>query len=555
MTADTSFSGWVRGALWCLIIAACALQVFEIEHRGIDPDELEHLHAAYCVWSGEVPYRDFFEHHAPALYYLLQPVLELFYDLGNPRISILWRAREWMFYCSLVTLWLTGRLARRWAGERAGLLAMALLAWTTVFHGKAIEFRPDVPATLLLLVAVSQFHFATGGGSWRRFLKVGLLLGLAMLFTQKSLVPAAGIAVAACLARLVSRSPVLESAATVVARVIVPIAAGVAVVWGIASALFATAGAVNDFWYSTWYQLWIWPVRSSRWEHLRPTLAGDLTVWVAGIFEIVMVLRNWRKSETWQQQRGAAALVALVCIVSLGFVKATYPQFYLLWMPLLAALAAARVVAVCDRVADRRTVISVIVAGECLVIAQSLFWKRASFAGFGGALPRLTDVESANSIVLLVLAVALVAIAFAAARRQWTAAVLLAAASGMGYGVLRDVDTALWSNRMQVAAIEAVNRQVPPEGRVLDGFTGYGVLRPHAWYYWWINEYSLALAPGEELRTGLPERLKRNPPAAVLFDRNLEKLPAHVLDWIRANYEPAEPSILWLPRQAAGAGE
>jgi hypothetical protein len=532
-----------------LIIAACALQAYEIPNRGIDPDELEHLHAAFCIWQGQVPYRDFFEHHAPALYYLVLPLFEL----NGPQISVLWGARTLMYGCSLTTLWLTGCLGRRWTGHRAGLLAMALLAWTTVFHGKGIELRPDVPATLLLLAAVGQFHFVTGGGSWRRFLAVGLLLGLAMLFTQKSIVPAAGIAVAACLARLVSRSRDSESAATALARVIVPLTAGIAIVWGLASALFAMAGAANDFWYSTWYQLWIWPVRSNRWEHLRPTLAGDLTVWVAAIVEIVAVLRKWRASETWQQQRGASAIVAAVCVLSLGFVKATYPQFYLLWIPLMAALAAARIVALCDHLCDHATksrdAVAVTMLGVCLVVVQSVLWQRAYFAGFRGALPRLTESASANVPILLALGTALIVIAVMAARRQWTVVVLLVAGSGMAYGILRDIDTALWSNRDQVAVIEAVNRQVPVNGRILDGFTGYGVLRPHEWYYWWVNEYSLALVPEEELRTGLFTRLQKDPPAAVLFDRNLSLLPENVLDWIRKNYRPAEPAVLWLPRE------
>jgi hypothetical protein len=544
---DASFSGSARAVLWCLIAAACALQAYELQNRGIDPDELEHVHAAFCVWSGEVPYRDFFEHHAPALYYLVLPLFKLF----GAQISILWASRALMYGCSLATLWLSGRLARRWAGDRAALLAMALLAWTTVVHAKGVELRPDVPAMLLVLVAVGQFEYATGGGSWRRFLRIGLLLGLAMLFTQKSIVPAAGIAVAACLARLITRSPESERATTVLARVLIPIVAGIAVVWGTAAALFATVGAFNDFWRSTWYQLWIWPVRSNRWENLRPTLAGDLTVWVAAIIEIGVVLRNWRKSETWRQQHGAVAVVATIGVVSLGLVKATYPQYYLLWMPLLAALAAGRIIALCDRVTRLRPIRTVIASGTCVVVAEFLLWRRADSTGLDGALPRLSQFESANLLVLLALTGLMVALALAAARRHWQAAVLLLAAAGMGYGALRDIDTALWSNTGQVAAIETVNRHVPTEGRILDGFTGYGALRLHAWYYWWINEYSLALVPDEE-RRGLLARLRDNPPAAVLFDGNLEQLPEAVLDWIRANYQQSELAVLWLPRQAEG---
>ena len=105
--------------------------------------------------------------------------------------------------------------------------------------------------------------------------------------------------------------------------------------------------------------------------------------------------------------------------------------------------------------------------------------------------------------------------------------------------------------------IESVNRHVPPDGRVLDGFTGYGALRPHAWYYWWINEYSLALVSPRDREAGLLHVLEDSPPAAVLFDSNLELLPRHVIDWIEAHYAPSDPSVLWLPREPPnrGAGE
>ncbi len=43
-------------------------------------DHAEHLHAAWLVWQGEVPYRDFFEHHNPLLWYLLAPLVAAFYN-------------------------------------------------------------------------------------------------------------------------------------------------------------------------------------------------------------------------------------------------------------------------------------------------------------------------------------------------------------------------------------------------------------------------------------------------------------------------------------------
>jgi hypothetical protein len=41
--------------------------------RWFDSDEFEHSHAAWCVFKGMLPYKDFFEHHTPRYYYLLSP--------------------------------------------------------------------------------------------------------------------------------------------------------------------------------------------------------------------------------------------------------------------------------------------------------------------------------------------------------------------------------------------------------------------------------------------------------------------------------------------------
>jgi len=53
--------------------------------RWFNPDEFEHVHVSWCIANGMVPYRDFFEHHTPWLWYLLAPLVageELASDLG-----------------------------------------------------------------------------------------------------------------------------------------------------------------------------------------------------------------------------------------------------------------------------------------------------------------------------------------------------------------------------------------------------------------------------------------------------------------------------------------
>ena len=69
-------------------------------HRRFDIDELEHAHAAWCVAQGLIPYRDFFEHHPPALYLLSAP----FFRAMSPGAGFD-RAAQTLVMCR-VAMWL-----------------------------------------------------------------------------------------------------------------------------------------------------------------------------------------------------------------------------------------------------------------------------------------------------------------------------------------------------------------------------------------------------------------------------------------------------------------
>lgn len=63
-------------ALWLLLIINLGQTIFSLLCSGyILFDNIEHLRAAYFVSLGDVPYRDFFEHHHPLLWYLLSPFI------------------------------------------------------------------------------------------------------------------------------------------------------------------------------------------------------------------------------------------------------------------------------------------------------------------------------------------------------------------------------------------------------------------------------------------------------------------------------------------------
>ena len=65
----------------CAIIAFISLSFYNI---FISPycliDTVEHIHASYLINIGLIPYRDFFEHHNPLLWYILSPLTQLLYN-------------------------------------------------------------------------------------------------------------------------------------------------------------------------------------------------------------------------------------------------------------------------------------------------------------------------------------------------------------------------------------------------------------------------------------------------------------------------------------------
>lgn len=74
-TISSRWPVWVaRTALAVLILV---ILVQHLRHIGVaryDHDDVEHLHAAWLVRQGLLPFLDFFEAHQPPLWYLLAPL-------------------------------------------------------------------------------------------------------------------------------------------------------------------------------------------------------------------------------------------------------------------------------------------------------------------------------------------------------------------------------------------------------------------------------------------------------------------------------------------------
>ena len=65
----------ISGALISLYLVFCvSLLYWVVIYSGSgDGDTLEHVHTSWLVWQGKIPYKDFFQHHNPLLWYVGAP--------------------------------------------------------------------------------------------------------------------------------------------------------------------------------------------------------------------------------------------------------------------------------------------------------------------------------------------------------------------------------------------------------------------------------------------------------------------------------------------------
>lgn len=306
----------LRRWAWCGVAAAlllaAGLRAGLTVHRYYDTDELEHLHAALLVANGNLPFRDFFEHHGPLFWAALAPVVDPPHEpldkalAGRLLMSLFW----------LGTLLLVAR-PRKGATPLEGALAAAWLASFAAFAQKSLEIRPDVPG--MLLVCAAAYAIARPGREAGPL--AGVLLGLACWFTPKAAFPGAGLVLMAVWRRT-DRARFLGTAAL-----------GAGVIAAAGFAYFAARGGLGKLWsYYFLYNFGFPGARVSWSATMGPSLASDPLMWAAGLWG----LRRWK-----ERPEEAGALT--ISLVGLAVTPSAYPQHLLFIAPFLAGFAAREV--------------------------------------------------------------------------------------------------------------------------------------------------------------------------------------------------------------------
>lgn len=153
-----------------------------IFNSTIISDEQEHLRASYLVSLGDVPYRDFFEHHHPLLWYVFAPIVAL---LPHNAILLFYVAKTLALLCSALTFYIIFLIFRHFLGGKLNFyyfMAIALLFYP-LWYNISI-FKPDTFARLFYFCGLYFFMGYIEQRRLKELVLCGLAFVVAFLFLQ-----------------------------------------------------------------------------------------------------------------------------------------------------------------------------------------------------------------------------------------------------------------------------------------------------------------------------------------------------------------------------------
>lgn len=156
-------------------------------------DTVEHIHASWLVSEGQVPFRDFFEHHNPLLWYMLAPLTQIF--ARDAVIIPIVRSLAVIGY--LLCIWMIYKIAAKYVYSKIVAQISVLLLMAIALLWKDIaNMRPDIFMHLFFFMALYNFFaYLTDKKRWKLVVSY-ICCSISFLFLQKAVFLGLGFAVA-----------------------------------------------------------------------------------------------------------------------------------------------------------------------------------------------------------------------------------------------------------------------------------------------------------------------------------------------------------------------
>ena len=140
----------VKNCILLLITAIICIILISLT-KPICSDEREHLYATFSTYSGNIPYRDFFEHHHPLLWYIGSLFLYI-----NDNTPYIWYTLRFFMICITLTssyfIFKTSKLLQ--LPQSISILSSSIFLSLCAVKFSGLEYRPDNLMILFYIIGL-----------------------------------------------------------------------------------------------------------------------------------------------------------------------------------------------------------------------------------------------------------------------------------------------------------------------------------------------------------------------------------------------------------------
>jgi hypothetical protein len=421
-----------------------------------------------------------------------------------------------------------------------------------MFLVKTIEIRSDVPALLFWLL--SLFFFLSGirdhgrhCGNERRkwFFLSGLMIASAILTTQKAIFAAVGLLVSwICILFDSKERGLLKERRAMTLWFCL----GFLIPLSIVCLYFLINKALGDFIYRNFIMNIFWKERFLPFHEIKRLVKQNPSFSVLSFLGLITATFQLFKAKR-KMPNGlfVPILASYFLLIGLFVIPVPHRQYYLLFLPLWAIY--------CGFMFDK--------------LINYLSWKQ--FRGLWAERKYMNFGLRLFSVLILVMifgfiikhnglfTIKILAIshfflwiwllllpflmwAYIRDKRRFVALLLLICIvmRPFIYTVRQFMDNKLQfrhSNESQLEAITFILKNSNAQDTILDGWSGLGVFRNHAYYYCYLHGEIQAMLTPQEISENIIKALRSKTPKFIMYDEYIFLLPRDVTRYIEKNYE------------------
>ena len=137
----------VKTSIALLVLYAILFMMWTVLYTETgNGDNVEHLHSTWLVYNNKIPYRDFFQHHNPLMWYIFAPLVGNITDI----ILLLDLAHAIGMIAGVITFIFVYKISSRFFASKIASITSILVLSPPFFYIYCFNFNPDTFMALKL---------------------------------------------------------------------------------------------------------------------------------------------------------------------------------------------------------------------------------------------------------------------------------------------------------------------------------------------------------------------------------------------------------------------